>query len=106
MTSAMSDILQLTESIARQAGNILREGYGNVRHVQQKGAIDLVTAFAKRSEEVILSAMQREFPGHAILAEESGRNGNRNHKTFQGNTENEHRIGTKSERPHQRNTEK
>jgi myo-inositol-1(or 4)-monophosphatase len=70
----VSDLLQFTEGIARQAGAVLLEGYGNVRHVQHKGAIDLVTEFDKRSEELILSAIQREFPGHAILAEESGRN--------------------------------
>lgn len=70
----MSDILQFTEAVARQAGAILQEGYGNVRHVQHKGAIDLVTEFDKRSEELILSAIQREFPDYAILAEESGRN--------------------------------
>jgi myo-inositol-1(or 4)-monophosphatase len=70
----VSDLLQFTEGIARQAGAILLEGYGNVRHIQHKGAIDLVTEFDKRSEELILSAIQREFPGHAILAEESGRN--------------------------------
>ncbi|MEP6895473.1 MAG: inositol monophosphatase family protein, partial [Chloroflexota bacterium] len=70
----MSDVLKLAEAIARQAGTVLREGYGNVRHIQQKGVIDLVTEFDKRSEEIILSAIQREFPDHAILAEESGRN--------------------------------
>jgi|SRR6185436_4614491 len=69
----MSDILQMVEVIARQAGAILMEGYGNVRHIQQKGAIDLVTEFDKRSEETIISVIQQEFPGHAILAEESGR---------------------------------
>jgi len=74
MTTTVSNILQFTEAIARQAGAVLREGYGNVRHIQQKGVIDLVTEFDKRSEEVILSAIQREFPEHAILAEESGRN--------------------------------
>ena len=74
MTTAVSDILQFIESIARQAGAVLREGYGNVRHIQQKGVIDLVTEFDKRSEELILSAIQREFPDHAILAEESGHN--------------------------------
>ena len=70
----MSNILQFAEAIARQAGAVLREGYGNVRHIQQKGVIDLVTEFDKRSEEIIISAIQREFPDHAILAEESGRN--------------------------------
>lgn len=69
----MSDILQMAEGIARQAGAVLMSGYGNVRHVQQKGAIDLVTEFDKRSEELILSFLQKEFPEHAILAEESGR---------------------------------
>lgn len=69
----MSDFLHFTEGIARQAGAVLRSGYGNVQHVQHKGAIDLVTEFDKRSEELILSALQREFPEHAILSEESGR---------------------------------
>ena len=50
------------------------EGYGNVRHIQQKGVIDLVTEFDKRSEEMIISSIQQEFPDHAILAEESGHN--------------------------------
>ena len=68
----MSTILQIVEVIARQAGAVLMEGFGNVRQIQQKGAIDLVTEFDKRSEEVIVSSVQKQFPGHAILAEESG----------------------------------
>jgi len=70
----MSDLLQIVEGIIRQAGAILMEGYGNVRHIQQKGVIDLVTEFDKRSEEVIISSIQGQFPDHAILAEESGHN--------------------------------
>jgi myo-inositol-1(or 4)-monophosphatase len=70
----MSEILKMAEAIARQAGGVLMSGYGNVHHVQQKGVIDLVTEYDKRSEEVILSFLQREFPDHAFLAEESGSN--------------------------------
>lgn len=70
----MSDILNMTETIARQAGAILREGYGKAHHIQQKGVIDLVTEFDRRSEDLILSFLQREFPEHAVLAEESGAN--------------------------------
>jgi myo-inositol-1(or 4)-monophosphatase len=70
----MSDILKITEVIARQAGALLMEGFGNVRHIQQKGVIDLVTEFDKRSEEVIISSIHQKFPDHAILAEESGHN--------------------------------
>jgi myo-inositol-1(or 4)-monophosphatase len=73
----VSDILQITEAIARKAGTVLREGYGNVRHVQHKGAIDLVTEFDKRSEDIVISSIQQSFPDHAILAEESG-----HHKTI------------------------
>src|SRR5688572_26715710 len=70
----MSDILQIAEIIVRKAGDILKQGYGNVRHIQQKGVIDLVTEFDVRSEEIIISALKKEFPDHAILAEESGLN--------------------------------
>jgi myo-inositol-1(or 4)-monophosphatase len=70
----MSTMLGIVEGIAREAGAVLMDGYGNVRQIQQKGVIDLVTEFDKRSEEVIISSMEKEFPEHAILAEESGRN--------------------------------
>jgi myo-inositol-1(or 4)-monophosphatase len=70
----MSDILQIAEVIVRKAGDVLKQGYGNVRHIQQKGVIDLVTEFDVRSEEIIISSLKNEFPDHAILAEESGLN--------------------------------
>ena len=70
----MSDILEIAEIIVRKAGGVLKQGYGNVRHIQQKGVIDLVTEFDLRSEEIIISALKKEFPDHAILAEESGLN--------------------------------
>ena len=70
----MSDILQLAEVVVRKAGDVLKQGYGNVRHIQQKGVIDLVTEFDVRSEEIIISSLKKEFPDHAILAEESGLN--------------------------------
>jgi len=69
----VSDTLKSIELIARQAGGILRDGFGNARHIQQKGVIDLVTEFDKRSEEIILSAIHQDFPDYGILAEESGR---------------------------------
>ena len=68
----MSTILEPVVAVVRQAGAVLMEGYGNVRHIQQKGVIDLVTEYDKRSEEIILATIQKEFPDHAILAEESG----------------------------------
>ncbi|MBM4025086.1 MAG: inositol monophosphatase [Planctomycetes bacterium] len=68
----MSDVLPIAEAVARRAGAIVMEGFGRVHRVRQKGAIDFVTEFDHRSEEVIVSALQKEFPDHAILAEETG----------------------------------
>jgi len=60
----VSDVLSIAEAIARRAGAILKEGFGNVRQVRQKGVIDLVTEFDQRSEEVIVSALEKELPAH------------------------------------------
>ena len=60
------------EQLARQAGEILRAGYAREHQVDYKGVIDLVTEVDHQSETYILSEIQKRFPGHAILAEESG----------------------------------
>ena len=69
----MSSYLQVATAAARQAGAIVREGYGQAVTITHKGAIDLVTEFDKRSEVLILSRLREAFPGHAIHSEESGR---------------------------------
>ncbi len=67
--------LKFASQAARQAGEILREGLGRVKEVGLKGEVDLVTEFDLRSERALVQAIQREFPGEAILAEESGPSG-------------------------------
>lgn len=64
--------LQDLETIARQAGEILRLGFGRGNHVQHKGEIDLVTEVDHQSEEFILRELKTRFPDHYIMAEESG----------------------------------
>jgi len=58
--------------MAREAGGILLEGYGRLHAPERKGRIDLVTEFDRRSEALILRRLHDRFPGHAVLAEESG----------------------------------
>ncbi len=60
------------EMLARQAGAILRTGYGRRHQVDHKGVIDLVTEVDHRSEAFLLDAIGRRFPKHRVLAEESG----------------------------------
>jgi myo-inositol-1(or 4)-monophosphatase len=69
----MTKYLEVAIKAARQAGAIVREGYGEAVHVTHKGAIDLVTETDKRSEAAILATLRGAFPGHAINSEESGR---------------------------------
>jgi myo-inositol-1(or 4)-monophosphatase len=69
MTSpTLSDL----ERLARQAGGILRAGYNKKHQIDYKGVIDLVTEVDHQSEEYLLGEIGQRFPGHTILAEESG----------------------------------
>lgn len=61
------------EELARAAGEILREGYGQVHQIDHKGIIDLTTEVDKRSEAFLLGEIERRFPGGRAVAEEGGR---------------------------------
>jgi myo-inositol-1(or 4)-monophosphatase len=67
-TPTLSDL----ETLARQAGAFLRDGYTREHQVNYKGTIDLVTEIDHQSEAFIIGQINLLFPGHAILAEESG----------------------------------
>lgn len=60
------------EYLARQAGKILRASFGQRLNIDHKGVIDLVTDADHRSEVYLLGEIQRRFPDHKIIAEESG----------------------------------
>lgn len=60
------------EQLARRAGQILRAAYEQEHQIDYKGVIDLVTEVDHQSEDLILTEIRRLFPGHRILAEESG----------------------------------
>jgi myo-inositol-1(or 4)-monophosphatase len=60
------------ETIAREAGAILKAGFGKVHQVHYKSEIDLVTEMDHRAETHILGRIRGRFPGHRIVAEESG----------------------------------
>lgn len=66
-------VLADLERMARQAGSILSQGYEQQdMQVDYKGEIDLVTEFDHRSEEYLLAEIARNFPGHSVMAEETG----------------------------------
>ena len=59
--------------IAKEAGEIIREGFGTNFSVEYKTNLsNFVTEIDKKSEAMIIDFIKKEFPGHSILAEESG----------------------------------
>jgi myo-inositol-1(or 4)-monophosphatase len=56
---------------ARRAGAVLRDNVGKLRTIEFKGAVDIVTDVDRKSEELIMAAIRKTFPGHGILTEES-----------------------------------
>ena len=68
----MQPTLSYIETIARSAGEILREGYNKEHQVSYKGVIDPVTEVDHQSEKYLLGEVQRDFPTHHIFSEESG----------------------------------
>jgi len=68
----MPPTLPEIEEMARGAGEFLRAGYEQEHQVNYKGVIDLVTEIDHQSEAYLISEIQNRFPGHSILAEESG----------------------------------
>lgn len=64
------------ETLAQQAGVILRKHFGAHHQTEHKSSlIDLVTEVDLAAEQFILSYIRQRYPGHHILAEESGGQG-------------------------------
>ena len=64
------------QNLARGAGDILKEGFRkNVKTSQKSASWDVVTEYDKRSEKFIIDHIQKKFPRHGILGEESGQIG-------------------------------
>lgn len=67
-----TEILKPVEGIAREAGDILMNYYGEIRQIDYKGIGDIVTEADKASEKLITERLESRFPDYAILGEEFG----------------------------------
>ncbi len=57
-------------TVAREAGKLLRDALGEDRQIAFKGTVDLVTEMDKRSEDLIVGTLTKQFPEHLVTAEE------------------------------------
>jgi myo-inositol-1(or 4)-monophosphatase len=67
-------MLDVAIDLARQAGELLRQGHRNGAGAvaSKASAVDLVTEFDLASERLITDGLRRHCPGHAIFGEETG----------------------------------
>ncbi len=93
-TAALLQILEQAITIARGAGELLREGYAAVTQAREQlevdyklADVDPVTSYDRQSEDHIVNALRAAFPEHAIVGEEGGAyammNGHRSPFTWQ-----------------------
>lgn len=73
----MHPMLNIAVKAARRAGNLINRATRNldVVAVKEKAANDFVTEVDRAAEETIIRTLHEAYPGHAILAEESGASG-------------------------------
>jgi myo-inositol-1(or 4)-monophosphatase len=68
--------LDVATEAALAAGAILQKYWGNLEKVREKGRPgDLLTEADGAAEAVVLEILNRHFPDHQVLAEESGQQG-------------------------------
>jgi myo-inositol-1(or 4)-monophosphatase len=64
--------LEAVLSAAKEAGEVLRKGFGWKHSVKYKGEVDLVTEVDEQAEQVIREILLGAFPTYGMLAEEGG----------------------------------
>ena len=64
------EFLQAAWQAAQASGEIIRANWQRSKTIDYKGAIDLVTSVDRESERIIVELLRRDFPRHAVLAEE------------------------------------
>lgn len=68
----LDELLEAAAGIAGEAAALLASGFGRAHAVEHKGAVDLVTEYDRRAEELIVGRLLAEFPAFAVCAEERG----------------------------------
>jgi myo-inositol-1(or 4)-monophosphatase len=67
----MNIFLEKAQELAKEAGLYQRSKLWKPLNIEHKGEIDLVTEVDKKSEELLVSGLQKAFPDHDFLAEEN-----------------------------------
>lgn len=73
----MHPMLNIAVKAARRAGGIINRATRNLDlvSIKEKAANDFVSEVDREAEQAIIRTLREAYPGHAILAEESGASG-------------------------------
>ena len=73
----MHPTLNIARQAALDAGNVIIRGLNRLEGMQvtKKGRNDFVSEADRNAEKAVISVIQKHYPEHAILAEESGQQG-------------------------------
>ena len=84
MTQALHPMLNIAVKAARGAGSIINRAALDVERltISTKGVNDFVTEVDQAAEQAIIETLLTAYPGHAILAEESGRKHGAKHSDY------------------------
>jgi myo-inositol-1(or 4)-monophosphatase len=84
MSHALHPMLNIAVKAARAAGAIINRAALDIERLQveSKGTNDFVTEVDKAAEAAIIEVILQAYPGHAILAEESGREHGAKHSDY------------------------
>lgn len=69
----MKDIIKVGIEAACEAGIFLADNFGKISRIESKGDRNLVTNLDRQAERIIVNKIKSKFPGHGIIAEESGK---------------------------------
>ncbi|MBW9263968.1 MAG: inositol-1-monophosphatase [Candidatus Thiodiazotropha sp. (ex. Lucinisca nassula)] len=73
----MNPMLTIAVRAAREAGRIITRNFNRIDRltISDKGSNDFVSEVDRNAEAVIINLLREKYPHHAVLAEESGKQG-------------------------------
>ena len=72
----MKDLLDAAIAAAHAAGNLQREHFGQVKHVNEMQQYDIKLELDVRCQTLITEMLLPQFPDHAVLGDEGDPGGN------------------------------
>lgn len=67
---SLNKTLDFVVELVRRVGGYLFEQIGRQKRIRYKGEVDLVTQFDRKSQDMIIRALRKEYPDYGILSEE------------------------------------